>query len=126
MTEEEDEEEFPPGDKREKGRVFVWYDERIEKKRIPLLADFSRYRGNLATLLHELEEWKPYTFLQLFKRGYKDRFTWYTAIFGIIIALLGITSIVTSIISTNLAYRSLHATFKGLALQMAACNGTVS
>jgi hypothetical protein len=46
-----------------------------------------------------MENWKPQKKTDLWQPGYKDRFIWYTTMFALGIAALGIISVITSIIS---------------------------
>ena len=62
----------------------------------PSLDDFHYFRPHLALLEKQMMDWKPLTVRDLFIPGYKDRFTWYTAYFGLFIGLFALLSLVLS------------------------------
>jgi hypothetical protein len=62
----------------------------------PSLDDFHYFRPHMALLEKQMMEWKPITVRDLFIPAYKDRFTWYTAYFGLFIGLFALLSIFLS------------------------------
>ena len=62
------------------------------------LRDFPGYGPHLAYLQEKMQSWKPKTFSELLIPGYFDRLTWFTAAFGLFLGLIGVMSLLTSII----------------------------
>lgn len=50
-----------------------------------------------------MQAWRPQSPLQLFKPGYKDRFTYYTQMFAFFIAVLGLVGIALTAMQTGYA-----------------------
>jgi hypothetical protein len=67
------------------------------------LRDFPAYRFHLAYLQQSMQQWKPRSFSELFSPGYFDRLSWFTAVFGLVFGLIGLLSLVTSVIQVALA-----------------------
>ena len=72
-----------------------------------MLIDFRHYRAQLTSLQKQMENWKPHSAKELMTRGYWDGFTWFSTVFGLVIAALGVIGIVTSIMQTVVAFISL-------------------
>jgi hypothetical protein len=90
-----------------KRTVNIWtWDNQLEKA---TLEHFRFYTPHLAVLQAQMSDWKPRTFRDLFVPGYKDRFTWFTAFFGLGIGIIGILSLVASIIQIAIAVVALKA-----------------
>jgi hypothetical protein len=68
----------------------------LEWDRRPSLDDFQYFRPHIALLEKQMMDWKPLTIRDLFIPGYKDRFTWYTAYFGLFIGLFALFSLLLS------------------------------
>jgi len=83
------------------------------------LREFRLYRPHLAYLHQQMMGWKPRTFSELFIPGYADRLGWYTAIFAIVFGVLGLLSVVTSIVQMGLAIVALQVSQEQLRLQIA-------
>jgi len=88
-------------------------------KRIAHLREFPLYRPHLAYLHQQMLGWKPRSFSELFIPGYSDRLGWYTAIFAIVFGVLGLLSVVTSIVQMGLAIVALQVSQEQLRLQIA-------
>jgi len=86
----------------------------FKEGRSPMLRNFQQYRGHFALLHQQMLNWKPEKRSDLFQPGYKDRFLWYSTIFGGVIALLGLVSIITSIISAATGIVQMNAALEAL------------
>lgn len=73
------------------------------------LSHFRYYRVPLAILHKQMMDWRPQGLKDLFIVGYADRFTYYTTLFGIGIATLGIIGIIAAIVQTIVAFLALNA-----------------
>lgn len=69
----------------------------------PDLRDFHFYRPHLAHLQGQMLRWKPKRLSELFVPGYHDRLTWFTAIFGLVVGILGALSLFISFIQLGIA-----------------------
>ena len=67
------------------------------------LRNFPEYRCHLAYLQEQMHNWKPRRFSELFSPGYFDRLAWFTAVFGLVFGVIGVMSLVTSIVQLGLA-----------------------
>jgi hypothetical protein len=92
---------------------------RAFKLRKAHLREFDLYRPHLAYLHQQMLGWKPKSFSELFIPGYSDRLGWYTAIFAIVFGVLGLLSVVTSIVQMGLAIVALQVSQEQLRLQIA-------
>jgi hypothetical protein len=89
------------------GKVIILKRESsFGERRNPMLSTFHQYRG---LLQQQMANWNPEKRSDLLQSGYKDRFTWYATVFGGVIALLGVISIITSIISAAAGIVSTNA-----------------
>jgi hypothetical protein len=71
-----------------------------------------------------MSDWRPTTLREMYRRGYGDRFSWYVSWISVTFAVLGIISIVTSIMQTYWASEATAATLESLKLQLQQLNGT--
>jgi hypothetical protein len=78
----------------------IFYDA-LEWGNIPRLEDFHLLRPRLSELQREMNEWRPQTIGDLFKRGYKDPLTWYGFWFAAFVGIIGILSLGVSIAQTT-------------------------
>ena len=60
-----------------------------DEGRSPTLTHFPYFKTRLATLLREMNEWRPENVSDLWIPAYSDRFIFYTTIFGSLVAILG-------------------------------------
>ena len=102
-----------------KDSLEKWNHGRAAPKRIAHLREFHLYRPHLAYLHQQMLGWKPRSFSELFIPGYSDRLGWYTAIFAIVFGVLGLLSVVTSIVQMGLALVALQVSQEQLRLQIA-------
>jgi hypothetical protein len=93
------------------------YIRKWEKAEGPTLADFQHFRPQLAFLKNEMDDWKPQRFTDVFISAYRDLFTWYSTMFAVAIGVLGIISVITSILQTEIAYQGLDIAREALELQ---------
>jgi hypothetical protein len=87
------------------------------------LREFNLYRPHLAYLHQQMMSWKPRSLSELFIPGYSDRLAWYTAIFAIVFGVLGLVSVITSIVQMGLAIVALRVSQEQLRLQIAQTPG---
>ena len=74
----------------------------------PIPSDFRFFKERLAFLNKEMRDDQPRGYFEVFRPGYTDRFTWYTQMFALIIAFLGILNVILSVVQTayaGVAYR---------------------
>jgi len=62
--------------------------------------EFPILESRLLEIQDRMQNWKPRKVGDLLRAPYGDRFTYYTQLFALLIALIGITGIVLSIIQT--------------------------
>jgi hypothetical protein len=62
----------------------------------PSTDHFEYFRPHLCSVVREMMDWKPITFSDLFIPGYRDRFTWYTAYFGVFVGIFALLSVFLS------------------------------
>jgi hypothetical protein len=74
----------------------------------PSLDDFGLFGGRLERIQREMHNWRPRCLRDLFRPGYGDRFIWYTQMFGLGIAGIGIFVLFLSIIQTAFAIKSYY------------------
>jgi len=91
----------------DKIRIMKWYDPGVRGEG-PLLGHFEYYRPHLALLMKQMSEWKPQRRGDLLQVGYNDRFTYYSTIFGVSIAVLGLAGVISTIIGTVVAWLALN------------------
>jgi hypothetical protein len=72
---------------RQEAAVFL--DDRFGG-RFPGLRDFEIFGDRIAHILLRMEDWKPRTFRELFIYGYKGRFEWWVAMFGIFVGVVSL------------------------------------
>jgi hypothetical protein len=97
------------------GRVILLnWESSFKEGRDPMLNAFQLYRGHFALIDRQMHNWKPEKKSDLLQPGYKDRFTWYTTIFALGIGMLGIVSIITSIISAATGIVQMNASLAAL------------
>lgn len=70
------------------------------------LGDYEILRPRLAHLKERMKSWRPTSFSELFIPSYYDRFTWFTAIFGVGLGIIGALNLITSIIQIIIAWKS--------------------
>ena len=97
--------------------IILDWESSFKAGRDPTLGMFEQYKGHFALLQQQMENWKPEKRGDLLRPGYKDRFLWYTTIFGLVIASLGIISIITSIISAATGIVQMNASLAALKQQ---------
>jgi len=78
--------------------------------------DFILLGGRLEALQRQMRDWRPRRIRQVFNPGYGDRFTWYTQMFALLIAVLGALGLFFSIVQTAYTIRSYNDTMR-VALQ---------
>lgn len=78
----------------------IFYDA-LKLGNIPRLEDFVLLRPRLAELQTEMNDWRPQTIGDLFKRGYRDPLTWYGFWFATFIGIVGICSLGVAIAQTT-------------------------
>lgn len=84
--------------------------------RPPIPSDFQYFGPRLELLYKHMLADQPRTYLDVFRPGYTDRFTWYTQMFAMLIAFLGVLNVILSLVQTvytGVAYRDA----KSLAVQ---------
>jgi hypothetical protein len=86
--------------------------------------DFRYFGGRLRTIHEEMQAWRPQSFRHLFKPAYKDRFSYYTQMFALFIAVIGLVGIVLSIIQTAYATKGVQIALEALELQKLSLNST--
>jgi hypothetical protein len=90
------------------------------------LEDFKLFRGRLEALHQEMQSWKPRRLGHLVKPGYTDRFSYYTQMFAVLIAIVGLLGLFLSVIQTAYAiisYRdSLEVARQSLEVSIQALN----
>lgn len=87
------------------------------KGEMPMAEHFRLYSPRLLFLQHQMLQWKPRRFRDLLRPGYKDRFMWYATVVGIVIAALGIVSVITGIVQTIVAFKTYDAVLEAIQLQ---------
>ena len=65
--------------------------------------DFPFLAQRLANIQERMRNWRPRRIHELFRPGYGDRFAYYTQLFALLIAVVGITGVVLSIVQTAYA-----------------------
>ena len=70
------------------------------------LGDYDGFRPHLAHIQERMKSWRPSSFSELFIPSYYDRFTWFTAIFGAVLGIIGALNLVTSIIQITIAWKA--------------------
>ena len=94
--------------------IILNWESSFKEGRDPMMSTFQLYRGHFHLLQQQMEHWKPEKRADLLQPGYKDRFTWYTTIFALVIGALGIISIITSIISAVTGVIQMNAALAAL------------
>jgi len=79
---------------------------------------FSILEPRLANIKDSMRRWRPRRKRDLFKPGYSDRFTYYTQLFALFIAIVGTLGVVLSIVQT--AYAVLVANDDSIQTEIAA------
>jgi len=74
----------------------LFYDA-LELGNIPRFEDFVLLRRRLWELRQEMNDWRPQSVRDLFRRGYRDPLTWYGFWFATIVGTLGILSLGISV-----------------------------
>jgi hypothetical protein len=64
-----------------------------------------------------MRAWRPQSLRHLFKPGYKDRFTYYTQMFALFIAGLGLVGVILSMIQTAYAIVAVKIAREALEIQ---------
>lgn len=67
------------------------------------LKDYQLFRPHLAHVQTRMKEWRPKSLSELATKGYVDRMGWFTGVFGLAFGLIGVLSLVASIIQIVLA-----------------------
>jgi hypothetical protein len=86
------------------------------------MTDFHIFGARLQELKRQMDLEQSRTLGDLFKPGYGDRFTWYTQMFALAIAVIGIIGLVVQTVyavqsyrqSTELALQALEIALKSL------------
>jgi hypothetical protein len=84
--------------------------------RFPGLRDFEIFGDRTAHILRKMEDWKPRTFRELFIVGYKGRFEWWVAIFGIFVGFISILILAMGIWAAVAAQKQYNLALKEAAL----------
>lgn len=79
---------------------------------------FSILEPRLANIKDSMRRWRPRRKRDLFKPGYSDRFTYYTQLFALFIAIVGTLGVILSIVQT--AYAVLVANDDSIKTEIAA------
>lgn len=66
-------------------------------------AKFNILGPRLANIKNRMEDWNPKSVRDLVKPGYGDRFTYYTQLFALFIAAIGVVGVILSIVQTAYA-----------------------
>jgi hypothetical protein len=66
-------------------------------------ANFRILGPRLANIKNRMEDWNPKSVRDLAKPGYGDRFTYYTQLFALLIAAIGVVGVILSIVQTGYA-----------------------
>jgi len=75
---------------------------------IPTVDSFHHFRSHIVLLEKKMMDWHPQTIRDLFSPGYRDRFTFYTAYFGLFIALFAALTLILvtlQLIISSLAWK---------------------
>jgi hypothetical protein len=80
------------------------------------MTDFRIFGGRLQELKRHMDLQQSRKLRDLFKPGYGDRFTWYTQMFALVIAVIGIIGLCLAIVQTVYTIRSYYESTE-LALQ---------
>jgi hypothetical protein len=102
--------DIPP---KEPDRRKIWiinWKHRAFRNEGPTLTHFRYYRPRLLLLRKQMSEWKPRKKRDLLIPGYNDRFIFYSTMFGLGVALLGVAGVISSIISTVLTWLTYNIT----------------
>jgi hypothetical protein len=78
---------------------------------------FTFFGGRLETIHNEMQTWRPQSLRHLLKPGYKDRFSYYTQMFALFIAVIGLVSVVLSIIQTAYTIKGVNIALASFELQ---------
>jgi hypothetical protein len=81
------------------------------------LNSFKYFGGRLKTVHEEMQAWRPQSLGHLFKPGYKDSFTYYTQMFALFIAGLGLLGVILSIIQTAYTIKAVKIALEALEIQ---------
>lgn len=71
-----------------------------------------------------MQAWRPQTLRHLLKPGYKDRFFYYTQMFALFIAVIGLVTVVLAIIQTAYTVKGVDIGLASFELQMQLLNST--
>jgi hypothetical protein len=85
--------------------------------RFPSLRDFEIFGDRMAHILRRMEDWKPHTFRELFVNGYKGRFEWWVAMFGVFVGVISILVLGMGIWAAVVAQKQYNLALKLAALQ---------
>jgi hypothetical protein len=80
----------------------------------PDLGDLPFFGPRLLHLQEQMRLWRPRTIRELFIQGYGDRLIWFSVMFGVIIGIIGILSLVFSVVQTVLTLKSYYASVEAL------------
>jgi hypothetical protein len=81
------------------------------------LNSFKYLGDRLRTIHEEMQAWRPQSLRHLFKPGYKDRFNYYTQMFALFIAGLGLLGVILSMIQTAYAIVAVKIALEALEIQ---------
>jgi hypothetical protein len=93
------------------GKTTVELDGRFGG-RFPGLRDFEVFGDRIAHILRKMEDWKPRTFRELFIYGYKGRFEWWVAMFGVFVGVVSILVLAMGIWATVAAQKQYDLALK--------------
>jgi hypothetical protein len=82
----------------------------------PSMTDFHIFGGRLQELKRQMDLEQSRRMRDLFKPGYGDRFTWYTQMFALALAIIGIVGLFLAVVQTAYAVQSYRRSTE-LALQ---------
>jgi hypothetical protein len=96
--------DIPPKEPDKRKIWIINWKNRTFRNEGPTLNHFRHYRPRLLLLRKQMSEWKPRQKRDLLTPGYNDRFIFYSTIFALGFALIGLVGVISSIISTVLAW----------------------
>jgi hypothetical protein len=81
------------------------------------LDSFKYFGRRLRTIHEEMQAWRPQSLRHLFKPAYKDRFSYYTQMFALFIAGIGLLGVILSMIQTAYAIVAVRIALEALEIQ---------
>jgi hypothetical protein len=87
------------------------------------IANFGILGPRLANIKNRMEDWSPKSVRDLAKPGYGDRLTYYTQLFALFIAAVGVVGVILSIVQT--AYAAIANDDDSVQLALEKIDGTL-